>query len=102
MEQPEARGVFANGLTLFKVDLMIREFQVRKTWATQICLQKWGTDVRIRVQARKEGGGQNPSEEQLNDVETSRRFEYTTSDDVMAAFNAGEEVRLQFGFALLI
>lgn len=69
--------------------------QVRNTWTREICRQGWAQDVRARVRGRIDLG-REPTKAEVKDIITSGRFRMTTPDEVMKAYNSGEEVRTSY------
>ena len=65
--------------------------QVRNTWAREICRQGWGKDARGRVRGRIDFG-REPTKAEVEEIVTSGRFRMTTLDEIMKAYNCGEEV----------
>lgn len=65
--------------------------QVRNTWTREICRQGWAQDVRARVRGRIDLG-REPTKAEVEEIITSGRFRMTTPDQIMKAYNSGEEV----------
>ncbi|CAA7260885.1 unnamed protein product [Cyclocybe aegerita] len=63
---------------------------VRNTWGTEICRQSWGNFVRARIYARKELG-REPTADEVKEVKESQVFTAITPEDVISAYDAGEE-----------
>ena len=65
--------------------------QVRNTWTREICRQGWALDVRARVRGRIDLG-REPTEAEVEEIISNKRFTATVPDEVMKAYNCGEEV----------
>ncbi|KAF9530953.1 hypothetical protein CPB83DRAFT_146627 [Crepidotus variabilis] len=66
--------------------------QIRAHWGNEICRQRWGGDVLLRIQARKElMPGQQLTERLLQRVQGSNRWKTVTPLEVTDAYDRGEE-----------
>jgi len=73
--------------------LLVVCLQVKNTWATKICCKKWGRFVRARIEFRKSTEfDRAPTDEEVDFILESGLWQNTTTEDVKAAFNSGEEV----------
>ncbi|KAF8164763.1 hypothetical protein B0H34DRAFT_210332 [Crassisporium funariophilum] len=76
--------------SLTEEEWAVQTQKVRLTWGREICRQQWGGDVCGRVRARKELG-RRPTKAELQEVLESGRHNNTTPEEVIAAYDRGDE-----------
>ncbi|KIM42723.1 hypothetical protein M413DRAFT_444394 [Hebeloma cylindrosporum] len=81
---------FKSCASLSKEEWKRQNERVRNTWTREICRQGWARHLRARVRGRIDLS-REPTEAEVEEIVDSERYRTTTPEEVMKAYNCGEE-----------